>query len=125
MLASAGALYSAAHVRVDILFSNMNLQRRAIIDLVGAFIFLFPLMIVILVAYAPQLAYAWGSATGRLELSSETDGLPALFLFKTLLPIFATTMMAQGWSNAVKAAAILRGIDTSAPPLASHEGPTA
>lgn len=118
MLASAGALRTSAHVRVDILFSRMNLKQRAIVDLVGTMALLFPLMILILWAYGPQLANAWGAANGRLELSRETDGLPMRFLFKTLVPVFAATMLAQGWSNAVRAAAILAGlIETPAPAL--------
>lgn len=125
MLASAGALRISAHVRVDVLFSRMTLQKRALVDLIASYVFLFPLMILILDAYAPQLANSWGAASGRLELSSETDGLPLLFMFKTLVPIFAATMLVQGWANAVRAAAIMRGQSISAPALALNEEPHA
>ena len=126
MLASSGALQNAGHVRVDILFSRMSLKHRAIVDLAGTFLFLFPLMILIIWAYSSQLSYAWGAANGRLELSRETDGLPLSFLFKTLVPIFATTMLLQGWSNAVRAACILAGLhDTPAPALQDNPEPHA
>ena len=125
MLASAGALKSAAHVRVDILFARFSLRTRAVADLAGAYVFLFPLMILILWAYAPQLANAWGAATGRLELSSEPEGLPLLYLFKTLVPVFAATMILQGWSNSMKAACVIVGTSTDAPALASNEEPHA
>ncbi|MBB34912.1 MAG: DctQ-like TRAP transporter subunit [Hirschia sp.] len=126
MLASAGALQTSAHVRVDILFAGMDLKRKAMVDLAGTLLFLFPLMILILHAYAPQLSYSWGSANGRLELSRETDGLPFSFLFKTLVPVFAVSMILQGWSNAVRSACIIAGLtDTPAPALADNAEPHA
>ena len=125
MLASAGALQQNGHVRVDILFSRFDVKGRAIVDLLGAYIFLFPLMILILWSYAPQLANAWGAASGRLELSRETDGLPLSFLFKSLVPVFAATMLAQGWSNAYRAAATLAGLNVAAPSLADNSEPHA
>ena len=120
MLASAGALRTAAHVRVDIWFSQMSLRQRAMVDIAGTYLALFPLMILILNAYAPQLANAWGAASGRLELSRETDGLPLTYLFKTLVPVFAVTMLVQGWANAVRAAAILSGLSVAAPALTNE-----
>ena len=125
MLASAGALRISGHVRVDVLFSRMTIQRRAMVDIIATYVFLFPLMVLILNAYAPQLANSWGAASGRLELSSETDGLPLLFLFKTLVPVFAATMLVQGWANALRAAAIIRKQSISAPALALNEEPHA
>ncbi len=120
MLASAGALKTGAHVRVDIFFANFTPKQRAIVDLLGTYLFLFPLMILILDSYAPQLARAWGAMSGRMELSSEPDGLPLLFLFKTLVPIFAVTMILQAWSNAVKSASILKGNSPDNDPAASN-----
>ncbi len=110
MFASAGALNSGGHVRVDIFYANFTKKQRAIVDLVGTYLFLFPLMILILDSYEPQLARAWGALSGRMELSTEPDGLPLLFLFKTLVPVFAVMMTLQGWANATKAVGILKEI---------------
>ncbi len=125
MLGSAGALKTGAHVRVDILYSNMSAKKRAIVDLAGAYLALLPLMVLILIAYAPQLARAWGDVSGRMELSLETDGLPLLFLFKTLVPVFAATMLAQGWANAVHAACVLRNVEPATTDAPHGEGPVA
>jgi len=110
LLASAGALKSGGHVRVDIFYSNFSDQKRAIVNLVGTYLMLFPLMILILDAYEPTLARAWGALSGRMELSSEPDGLPLLFLFKTLVPVFAVTMILQGWSNALRAVGVIKNL---------------
>lgn len=110
MFASAGALKTGGHVRVDIFYSRFSPKQRAIVDLVGTYILLLPLMLLILDSYAPQLARAWGAMSGRMELTSELDGLPLLYLFKTLVPIFAVTMILQAWANAVRAAGTLKNI---------------
>ncbi|MEM6625574.1 MAG: TRAP transporter small permease subunit [Pseudomonadota bacterium] len=116
LLASAGALRDDGHVRVDIFRERMSARSRAIVDLTGSYVLLLPMMMLALSVYAPQLANAWGGASGRLETSRETDGLPLLFLFKTLVPVFAATLLLQGWANAMKAASILAGA-----PLAEEE----
>jgi TRAP-type mannitol/chloroaromatic compound transport system permease small subunit len=110
LLAAAGALKNDAHVRVDIFYANLSDRTKSCINLAGFYLFLLPLMILILDAYAPLLARSWGAFSGRLEMPSETDGLPLVFLFKTLPPVFAITMIFQGWSQAVKAAAVLKSI---------------
>ena len=51
------------------------------------------------------LARSWALFEG----SRESDGLPLLFLFKTLLPAFAVLMLVQGLSEALKAALRLTG----------------
>ena len=112
LLASSGALKSDGHVRVDIFYSNFSEHKRAIVNLIGTYLMLFPLMILILDSYEPTLARAWGALSGRMELSSEPDGLPLLFLFKTLVPVFAVTMILQGWSNALRAVATIKNIET-------------
>ncbi len=43
--------------------------------------------------------------------SRETSGIPAVFLLKTLIPVFALLMALQGVSQAIKAVAVLRGKD--------------
>ncbi|MFC7290803.1 TRAP transporter small permease subunit [Hirschia litorea] len=114
MFASAGALRTGGHVRVDIFYSKFSEKQRAIVDLIGAYLLLFPLMLLVLYAYGPQLARAWGALSGRMELSSQPDGLPLLFLFKTLVPIFAVTMILQGWANCMRAVAIIKNIPIEA-----------
>ncbi len=105
MLGSAAALRDDAHVRVDILRPRFGDTGRNWIELVGIYLFLFPICVRILTTGEQGLARSWS----LLEGSRETDGLPAMFLFKTLVPAFAVLMMTQGLSEALKAALRLTG----------------
>lgn len=105
MLGSASALRDDAHVRVDILRPRFGARRRNWIELAGIYLFLFPICIRLLAMTEQGLARSWA----LLEGSRESDGLPLLFLFKTLLPAFAVLMLVQGLSEALKAALRLTG----------------
>ena len=105
MLGSASALRDDAHVRVDILRPRVGARRRNWIELAGIYLFLFPICIRLLAMTEQGLARSWALFEG----SRESDGLPLLFLFKTLLPAFAVLMLVQGLSEALKAALRLTG----------------
>ena len=53
------------------------------------------------------MARAWAI----LEGSRETSGLPAVFLLKTLIPLFATLLALQGIAQALRAALVIAGVD--------------
>ena len=105
MLGSASALRDDAHVRVDILRPRFGARRRNWIELAGIYLFLFPICIRLLAMTEQGLARSWALFEG----SRESDGLPLLFLFKTLVPAFAVLMLVQGLSEALKAALRLTG----------------
>lgn len=115
MLGSAAALRDDAHVRVDILRPRFGETGRNWIELAGLYLFLFPICVRILTTGEQGLARSWS----LLEGSRETDGLPAMFLFKTLVPAFAVLLMTQGLSEALKAALRLTGF---MPPAKSATG---
>lgn len=122
MLGSASALLSDAHVRVDILRPRFGERGRDWIELAGTFLFLFPICIRLITTGEDGLTRSWS----LLEGSRESDGLPILFIFKTLLPVFAVLIMAQGLSIALKAALRLTGgmpsEDEATPTMSSHYG---
>lgn len=105
MLGASSTLRDDGHVRVDILRPRFGAAGRNWIELAGIYFFLFPICIRILTTGEQGLARAWA----LLEGSRESDGLPFLYLFKTLLPLFAVLMLAQGLSEAIKAALRLTG----------------
>ncbi|MEO1475652.1 MAG: TRAP transporter small permease subunit [Pseudomonadota bacterium] len=117
LLGAAGALRDDAHVRVDILRGRFGVRLRAVIELVGIYLFLFPTGLLILWAVEPSLARSWAGFEG----SRESDGLPLYFLFRTLIPAFAILLILQGLSNALKIALGLRGIGPLEAPAA--DGP--
>ena len=105
MLGAASALRDDTHVRVDILRLRFGEAGRHWVELAGTYLFLFPICIRLLTTGEQGLTRTWS----LLEGSRESDGLPLLFLFKTLVPIFAVLMILAGLSVALKAAISLTG----------------
>lgn len=107
LLGAAATLRDDAHVRVDILRSNMSPQTKAYIDLAGIYVLLVPMCLCIIWASTQgSFVRAWEKFLG----SSEDDGLPIWYLFKTLVPAFAVLLAAQGLSEAIKTALGLKGL---------------
>lgn len=115
MLGAAATLRDDGHVRVDIFLEKMSPKQRASVDLFGIYVFLLPMMVLILTSVRPSLTRAWS----QFEPSSEAAGLPIYFLFKTLVPVFAALVLVQGLSVALKAARTIRGRDQG---TAAHHG---
>lgn len=113
LLAAASALKHDAHVRVDIFREKMSPRQRAGTDLAGIYLFLLPICLLILWAsISPSFVRSWL----QFEGSRESDGLPIYFLFRTLVPLFSVLLISQALSQALRAALILRGIETDAEP---------
>ena len=104
MLAAAWTLQQGGHVRVDVFYAAASPRRKALIDLAGAVLLLLPFMLALAWLSLPYVARSWTI----LERSRETSGLPAVFLFKTLIPLFALLLALQGLSQAIRAAEVLR-----------------
>lgn len=105
LLAAAWTLQLGGHVRVDIFYTDARKRTKAWIDLIGALVLLFPVMLVLLWLSWPYAARSWAV----LERSQEASGLPLVFVLKTLIPVFAVLMALQGVAQAARAVLILRG----------------
>ena len=103
MLAAAWTLLAGGHVRVDVLYTDASPRTRAWVDLLGALLLLLPFMLVLAWFALPYVERSWSI----LERSRETSGIPAVFLLKTLVPLFALLMALQGVSQAIRAAHLL------------------
>jgi TRAP-type mannitol/chloroaromatic compound transport system permease small subunit len=114
MLAAAWTLQVGGHVRVDIFYALAKPRTRAIVDLVGTIVFLFPVAIAIAVLSTSYVARSWAI----LERSREASGLPFVYLLKTLIPLFALLIGLQGVAQALRAALVL-----SEPHAPSHPSP--
>lgn len=106
MLGAAATLRDDGHVRVDILRPGFSPAGRAIIELLGALILVFPICWLILNADLSGLLRSWRI----LEPFNESDGLPIRYLFKSLVSGFALLLVLQALSQALKAALSLRGV---------------
>jgi len=112
MLAAAWTLAADAHVRVDIFYANAAPRIKAVVDLLGALLLLLPFALALIYLSFPYVARSWA----LLEGSRETSGLPALFLLKTLIPLFAALLALQGIAQALRAALLLAGVERALRP---------
>lgn len=103
LLAAAWTLQAGGHVRVDIFYAGARPRTKALVDLLGALVFLVPFALALGWLALPYVARSWAI----LERSREANGLPLVFLLKTLIPVFAAAMALQGISQAIRAGLVL------------------
>lgn len=105
MLAAAYTFRHDGHVRVDIFYRGMTPRRQALINIVGIILLLIPVMIFIIASSLGYVVNAWSI----LESSPDHGGIPAVFLLKTLIPLFALLMIIQGVIEVVRNGYVLTG----------------
>lgn len=103
MLGLAFTLQRGGHVRVDIFYREFSPRRKAAVDLIGAAIFLLPLCGLILVGSWDYVMASWAIK----ETSSETGGIAAVYLLKTLMIIMPITLGLQGIAQIINSILVL------------------
>ena len=103
MSAAAYTLRHDAHVRIDVFYGRASEKTRAWINLLGALFLLLPTCAAIAAYSLPYIAASWAV----LEHSPEGGGLPAVFLLKTLIAVFAATMILEGLAMAARALLVI------------------
>ena len=116
MLGAAYALLHNAHVRVDIFYASASPRAKAWIDLAGVAVLLLPVCTVIFVYSWPYVVASWAVFEG----SKETSGIPGVFLLKTVVLLFAASMILQGLAIALHAILVLT--DREPPSAAKSHG---
>lgn len=104
MLGAAYALKAEAHVRVDIFYHRWNARRRALVNLAGTLVFLFPVAALLFITSLDYVAASWSV----LEASREPGGLPWVYLLKTVIPVTAVLIALQGLALVLRSIVILR-----------------
>ena len=105
LVAAGYALLTDDHVRVDIFYGSATPKRKALIDLLGTYFFLFPVCLLLLWTASPYVASSW--AVG--ESSAEASGIAGVFILKSLIPAFAILLAMAGFNIAARAGDALRG----------------
>ena len=105
MLGAATTLLASQHVRVDIFHTRMTELGKARVELIGFFLLMLPVCILLIWDSQSFVSFSWAIREG----SSEADGIRGVYILKTLIPIFAVTMLMQGLSITTRAAMCLRG----------------
>lgn len=104
LIAGGYALLTDDHVRVDIFYRGASEQRKALIDFLGTYLLLFPVCLILLWTGSPYVASSWGVQEG----STETSGIQAVYLLKTLIPVFAVLLAMAGFTIAARAGETLK-----------------
>ncbi len=106
------------HVRLDIFYRPARVRTKAIIDLVGSLVFLFPYVYVVIAWAWPFVARSW-----RVHESSESiGGLPGLFVLKSFIILFAILIGLQGLAWCLRSVLVLAGREDLLPPRLRYEG---
>jgi len=105
MLGAAYTLKHDGHVRVDIIYQRLRPRARAWVDLIGCWLLLIPFCVFIGWIGWDYVAASWAVR----ESSREAGGLPAVFLLKSVILMFAATVLLQGMAQSAKALLVLAG----------------
>ena len=80
------------HVNVDILYTRFTPRTKAWVDILGTLLFLLPWMAVLAWTSSQFILNSWSI----LEPSSQTDGMPGVFVLKTMIWVFCGVVSLQG-----------------------------
>ncbi len=105
MLGAGYTLLLDGHVRVDIFYREASPRFKATVNLLGVVLLLLPVCVA---TWWTSWSYV-GNSWRVLEGSTETSGLPFIYLLKTVILVFLALVAAQGVSLAIKSALVLAG----------------
>ncbi|MDO5529595.1 MAG: TRAP transporter small permease subunit [Paracoccus sp. (in: a-proteobacteria)] len=98
MLGAGYTLLVGGHVRVDIFYAKLGVRGRAITDILGHLLLLFPSILILLYWSWPTVRRSWAILEGPMSVG----GIPASFLLKTLIPAFCVLLLIQGLSALIR-----------------------
>lgn len=105
LLGASYTLLHEGHVRVDIFYREHSQYRKAMVDAIGALVFLLPVCVLMWWWSWPYVEQSWAIQ----ETSRETSGIPTLYVLKTLILAFAALMALQGVSMFLRSLLTLSG----------------
>ena len=103
MLGISYTLKHDGHVRVDIFYRNFAEKKQALINVIGGLTFVFPISIFIGWSSWEYVLASWSI----METSTENNGLPFIYLLKTVMLIMPLLLMIQGIISVIKNLAVL------------------
>lgn len=106
LLGAAYTLRRDAHVRVDVIYSQVSRKVRLWIDLVGTVIFLLPFSIFLFWVSLPSVISSWKVWEG----SPDPGGLPR-YPIKSMILVACVLLILQGIAMLGRQIAELRGVD--------------
>lgn len=104
LLCAGYTLLKDKHVRVDVIYLNLSLKNKALVDLLGSIFLLLPVCFVI-------FYYSWSyviNSWEQMEGSIEERGLHLVYIMKTFIWLFAILVSLQSISNIINSFKILK-----------------
>jgi TRAP-type mannitol/chloroaromatic compound transport system permease small subunit len=99
LLGSAHTLKADEHVRVDIYYRKMQPKHKAMVNLGGTLLLALPVNVFIFMMSWDYVIDSWQ----LMESSQQSGGVPAVFILKTFILVFAATMTLQNIAEALAA----------------------
>jgi len=108
----SGAMFTAVagfaflrndHVRVDIFYRPASVRWKAVADLIGTVLFLFPFIYVVLFYGWPFVQRSWRIYEG----SANVGGMQGLYLLKSFIIVFAVLVGLQGVATLARSILVL------------------
>ena len=109
MMGFAFTLKHDGHVRVDIFYRGFSPRFKAIVNLIGGLLFLIPFCLLIFFTSWDYVLASWVIR----ETSAENNGLPFIYLLKTLMLLMPATLVLQGIAEIIRSGLVLSGADVS------------
>lgn len=98
LLAAGYAHLKKDHVRVDIIYARQSDRTKAVTNLIGGLLFLFPTCFLMINSSIPFVV----ASIGVLEGSPDPGGLPGRFVLKAVIPVGFLLLALQGVSELIK-----------------------
>ena len=98
LLAAGYTLKHDGHVRVDIFYRQMSDSDKAWVNALGAIVFLLPFCGLVLITSWHFTVESWRV----LESSTSADGIPLVYLLKTMIPVAASLLALQALAETLR-----------------------
>jgi len=115
-VAAAWVLKENGHVRVDLVYKRLSLRARAWLDLIGVFLFLMPMIGLMLWWSWPVVRRSWR----LLERSPSADGLQFAYILKSFIVVFCVLLILQGLAMAARCVLVITARSGAGRPGAAH-----
>lgn len=103
MLGACYTFQKDGHVCIDVVSGRLSRQLQAIIKITGNLLLLAPFALTLLWVSKDYVWYSWALR----EHSPEADGLPWVYLLKTLIPLLAIGLLLSGIADTIKQVKLL------------------
>jgi TRAP-type mannitol/chloroaromatic compound transport system permease small subunit len=112
LIAAGYTLLHDSHVRIDIFYRSASDRGKASVNLLGAVFLLLPMTCAVFWITWPYATRSWAV----FETSPEGSGIPAVFLLKSVILVYAVLLAMQGIALALRSAMILAAAPPPPPP---------